>query len=98
MAQLLQTLHPEVNDTLLLSLILVNLACSLKLLITRGGARKRLGHALRCTVKWNFLLILLWLPVLGLFQLPYVNIAFDHILTVLRIIGTTRVCSAVRSD
>jgi len=85
MAQLLQTLHPEVNDTLLLSLILVNLACSLELVITR-------------TVKWNFLLIFLWLPVLGLFQLPYVNIAFDHILTVLRIIGTTRVCSAVRSD
>jgi len=98
MALLLRTLHPEVNDIFLLSLILVNLACSLELVITRGGALKRVGRALWCTVKWNFLLILLWLPVLGLFQLPYVDVAFDHILTILRIIGTTRFASAVRSD
>ena len=98
MALLLRTLHPEVNDIFLLSLILVNLACSLELVITRGGALKRVGRALWCTVKWNFLLILLWLPVLGLFQLPYVDVAFDHILTVLRVIGTTCFASAVRSD
>lgn len=98
MALLLRTLHPEVNDIFLLSLIIVNLACSLELVITRGGPLKRVGRALWCTVKWNFLLILLWLPVLGLFQLPYIDAAFDHILTVLRVIGMTRFASCVRSD
>lgn len=86
------------NDIFLLSLVIVNLACSLELFITRGGALKRVGRALWCTVKWNFLLILLWLPVLGLFQLPYVDVAFDHVLTALRIIGMTRFAGAVRSD
>lgn len=98
MALLLRTLHPEVNDIFLLSLIIVNLACSLELFITRGGPIKRVGRALWCTVKWNFLLILLWLPVLGLFQLPYVDAAFDHILTVLRLVGTTHFAGCVRSD
>lgn len=98
MALLLRTLHPEVNDIFLLSLIIVNLACSLELFITRGGPLKRVGRALWCTVKWNFLLILLWLPVLGLFQLPYIDVAFDQILTVLRVIGMTRFAACVRSD
>lgn len=98
MALLLRTLHPEVNDIFLLSLIIVNLACSLELVITRGGALKRVGRALWCTVKWNFLLILLWLPVLGLFQLPYIDAAFDHILTVLRLVGMTQLAGCVRSD
>ena len=98
MALLLRTLHPEVNDIFLLSLIIVNLACSLELFITRGGPLKRVGRALWCTVKWNFLLILLWLPVLGLFQLPYIDAAFDHILTVLRLIGTTPLAGCVRAD
>lgn len=98
MALLLRTLHPEVNDIFLLSLIIVNLACSLELFITRGGPLKRIGRALWCTVKWNFLLILLWLPVLGLFQLPYVDAAFDHVLTVLRVVGMTQFASCVRAD
>jgi len=98
MALLLRTLHPEVNDIFLLSLIIVNLACSLELFITRGGPLKRVGRALWCTVKWNFLLILLWLPVLGVFQLPYIDTAFDHILTVLRLVGMTHFASCVRAD
>jgi len=98
MALLLRTLHPEVNDIFLLSLIIVNLACSLELVVARGGPLKRVGRALWCTVKWNFLLILLWLPVLGLFQLPYIDAAFDHILTVLRWVGMTRFAGCVRSD
>jgi len=98
MALLLRTLHPEVNDIFLLSLVIVNLACSLELFITRGGPLKRVGRALWSTVKWNFLLILLWLPVLGLFQLPYIDVAFEHILTVLRVVGMTSFASCVRAD
>lgn len=98
MGLLLRTLHPEVNDIFLLSLIIINLACSLEFFVSRGGVLKRLGRALWSTVKWNFLLILLWLPVLGLFQLPYVGTVFDHALTVLRYVGTTRFASCIRAD
>jgi len=98
MGLLLRTLHPEVNDIFLLSLIIINFACSLEFFVSRGGVLKRLGRALWSTVKWNFLLILLWLPVLGLFQLPYVGTVFDHALTLLRYIGSTRFACCVRAD
>jgi E3 ubiquitin-protein ligase RNF103 len=98
MGLLLRTLHPEVNDIFLLSLIIVNMACSLEFFVTRGSLLKRLGRALWSIVKWNFLLILLWLPVLGLFQLPYVDTVFEYTLTALRLVGTTRFASFVRAD
>lgn len=98
MGLLLRTLHPEVNDIFLLSLIIINLACSLEFFVCRGGVLKRLGRALWSIVKWNFLLILLWLPILGLFQLPYVGTVFDYALMALRYIGTTHFASSIRAD
>lgn len=98
MGLLLKMLHPEVNDIFLLSLIVINMACWLEFFIARGNLFKRLGRVLWAIVKWNFLLILLWLPVLGLFQLPYMDAIFDHLLTTLRVVGMTDFAGYVRSD
>lgn len=98
MGLFLRTLHPEVNDIFLLSLIVINMACWLEFFVARGNLFKRLGRVLWDIVKWNFLLILLWLPVLGLFQLPYMDALFDHLLTALRVVGMTNFAGCVRSD
>lgn len=94
----LRTLHPEVNDIFLLSLIVVNVMCWFEMFMSHGNLFKRLGSCLWFIGKWNFLLILLWLPVLGLFQLPYMDLVLDSSLKVLRLVGTTTFASWVRSD
>jgi len=98
MALLLRTLHPEVNDMFLLSLIIVNMACCLEFFITHGNILKRFGLVLWDIVKWNFLLILLWLPVLGVFQLPYMDYVFAQILSTLRHVSMTGFACYIRDD
>ena len=98
MALYLKTLHPEVNDLFLLSLILVNVACWFELVITHGNLFCRIGNTLWCIVKWNCILILLWLPILGLFQLPYMNLLLNYVLKVLRLLSTTHLSASLRLD
>ena len=98
MALYLKTLHPEVNDLFLLSLILVNVACWFELVTTHGNLFCRIGNTLWCIVKWNCILILLWLPILGLFQLPYMNLLLNYVLKVLRLLSTTHVSASLRLD
>lgn len=82
MAMFFRSLHPEVNDLFLLSLILINVICWLEGFIAQGSILKRLGSLLWHIGKWNFLLILLWLPILGLFQLPYMDQVLHYCLQV----------------
>jgi E3 ubiquitin-protein ligase RNF103 len=98
LALLLKTMHPEVNDVFLVSLVLVNVSCWLELSIVHGMVLKRVGHLLWHVGKWNFLLILLWLPALAVLQLPYMACVLDSALTVLRLLGTTRPVAWVRAD
>ena len=98
LALFLKTIHPEVNDIFLLSLILVNVSCWLEICIVHGVVLKRIGHLLWHVGKWNFLLILLWLPTLALFQLPYMNQTLEFALTGLRYTGMTQAVSWMRSD
>ena len=98
MAVLLRMLHPEVNDMFLLTLILVNAACWLELALTRGAWLRRIGNMLWNTVKWNCLLILLWLPVLGVLQLPLMSSILHYLLKVLRMSSLTTVAAQLRAD
>lgn len=98
MAMYFRSLHPEVNDLFLLSLILVNVVCWLEGFIAQGSVLKRLGSLLWHIGKWNFLLILLWLPILGLFQLPYMNQVLGYCLKVLRMFSLTCLSCKLRSD
>lgn len=98
MCVLLKSLHPEVNDIFLLSLIVVNMTCWFDLFLVCGVLLKRIGHLLWSIFKWNCFLILLWLPVLALFQLPYMGLVLDWMLKVLRLISSTQLASLVRAD
>ena len=97
-ALFLKTLQPEVNDVFLFSLVLVNVMCWFELVLASGNLFKRLGSLLWHICKWNCLLILLCFPVLGVFQLPYMDMVLDGALKVLRIISTSWFASAVRAD
>ena len=98
MCVLLRTLHPEVNDIFLLSLIVVNVTCWFDLFVSSGLLLKRVGHLLWSIFKWNCFLILLWLPVLALFQLPYMGMVLDWMLKVLRLVSSTPLAALLRAD
>ncbi len=98
MALYLRSLHPEVNDLFLLSLILVNVACWLELVTAAGNLFCRIGNTLWCIVKLNCILILLWLPTLGVFQLPFMNLLLDYGLKLLRLFSSTWLSASLRSD
>ena len=98
MCILLKTLHPEVNDIFLLSLIVVNMTCWFELFMAQGNLLKRFGQLLWSIVKWNCFLILLWLPVLALFQLPYMDTVLDSMLKMLRLASSTRLAGVLRAD
>lgn len=98
MALFLRSVYPEVNDMFLLSLIVINAACVFDLCIIQGSILRRLGTLLWDIGKWNCLLIVLWLPVLAVLQLPYMHLLLSSILKLLRVTSLTKVASWVRAD
>ena len=98
MSLFLRTLHPEVNDVFLLSLIVVNVLCWLEFFIVSGSVIRRSGSMLWHCGKWNFLLILLWLPIIGLFQLPYMDRVLSQCLKLLQMVALTQLGCELRSD
>ena len=98
MALFLRSVYPEVNDMFLLSLVVINAACVFDLCIVHGSILRRLGTLLWDIGKWNCLLIVLWLPVLAVLQLPYMHLLLSSILKLLRISSLTTAASWVRAD
>ena len=98
MALYLRSYHPEVNDIFLLSLVIVNLSCWLELFIVQGTIFRRLGRLLWCIGKWNCMLILLWLPLLGLIQLPFIDKTLAYILWALRLVSSSDTACLLRAD
>ena len=98
MSLFLRTLHPEVNDVFLLSLIVVNVLCWREFFVVTGSVIRRSGSLLWHCGKWNFLLILLWLPILGLFQLPYMDRVLSQCLKLLQTLGLTQLGCDIRAD
>ena len=98
MALLLRMLHPEVNDIFLLSLVFTNLACWLEVFVMGGSILRRFGNLLWSIGKWNCLLILFWLPILGLYQVPFMDTVLDEALKYLRMFALTSIAGSLRMD
>ena len=94
----LKTMYPEVNDIFLLSLVIVNVYCLLDLCLVQGGVTRRLCRFFWNLGKQNCILILLWLPVLGLFQLPFMEGATNQGLKFLRLVSGSDFAAVLRSD
>ncbi|KAM4628617.1 E3 ubiquitin-protein ligase RNF103 [Polymixia lowei] len=93
----LRSVQPEVNDLFVLSLVLVNLLAWMDLFITQGATVKRFVVLIRTLGTYNSLLLVSWLPVLALLQLPYLDSFYGYSLKLLRYADTTSLASLVRA-
>nr|XP_040030585.1 E3 ubiquitin-protein ligase RNF103 [Gasterosteus aculeatus aculeatus] len=94
----LRSIQPEVNDLFVLSLVLINLLAWMDLFITQGATVKRFVVLIRTLGTYNSILLVSWLPVLALLQLPYLETLYGYSLKLLRYADTTTVASLVRAD
>ncbi len=94
----LRSVQPEVNDLFILSLVMVNLMAWMDLFITQGATIKRFVVLISTLGTYNSLLIISWLPILGLLQLPYLDNFYEYSLKLLRYTDTTTIASWVRAD
>uniref|UniRef100_UPI0037E8359C E3 ubiquitin-protein ligase RNF103 isoform X2 n=1 Tax=Semicossyphus pulcher TaxID=241346 RepID=UPI0037E8359C len=94
----LRSLQPEVNDLFVLSLVLINLLAWMDLFITQGATVKRFVVLIRTLGTYNSILLVSWLPVLALLQLPYLDALYGYSLKLLRYADTTSLASLVRAD
>lgn len=94
----LRSVQPEVNDLFVLSLVMVNLLAWMDLFITQGATIKRFVVLISTLGTYNSLLLMSWLPILALLQLPYLEGFYACSLKLLRYADTTRLASWVRAD
>lgn len=98
MGTFLRSVQPEVNDLFVLSLLLINLLAWTDLFLTQGATVKRFVVLIRTLGTYNSVLLLSWLPVLALLQLPYLDFFYSYSLKLLRLADTSRLGSVVRAD
>uniref|UniRef100_A0A3Q2CPV1 Ring finger protein 103 n=2 Tax=Cyprinodon variegatus TaxID=28743 RepID=A0A3Q2CPV1_CYPVA len=94
----LRSVQPEVNDLFVLSLVLINLLAWMDLFITQGATVKRFVVLIRTLGTYNSVVLVSWLPVLALFQLPYLDTLYGYSLKLIRYADTTTFASLVRAD
>ena len=94
----LRTIHPEVNDVFVTVLLVVNISCFMGLFLINGGMLKRLVHFVWLLIFYNTSLIILCLPVLTLFQLPFLAPFLDFILKYCRYAMTSDVAAIIRDN
>ncbi|XP_053284461.1 E3 ubiquitin-protein ligase RNF103 isoform X2 [Pleuronectes platessa] len=94
----LRSVQPEVNDLFVLSLVLINLLAWMDLFITQGATVKRFVVLIRTLGTYNSILLVSWLPVLALLQLPHLDTLYGYSLKLLRYADTTTLASLVRAD
>ncbi|XP_042348812.1 E3 ubiquitin-protein ligase RNF103 isoform X2 [Plectropomus leopardus] len=94
----LRSVQPEVNDLFVLSLVLINLLAWMDLFITQGATVKRFVVLIRTLGTYNSILLVSWLPVVALLQLPYLDTLYGYSLKLLRYADTTTLASLVRAD
>ncbi|KAL8572682.1 hypothetical protein ACOMHN_049811 [Nucella lapillus] len=98
METLLKFLHPCLNDIFIFSFLMANMVSMLEFFIAQGGVGRRSRRCLWCVVKYNAAVIMLWLPLIAIFQLPYL----DHIplfgLKASRLLATSPFGEAFRRD
>lgn len=69
----LKTLYPCVNDIFVLSLIICNCLTLFEISLTQGTFLKRLMKFIWCIAKFNMCLLLIWISMLTLLQIPLMH-------------------------
>ncbi|XP_055953105.1 E3 ubiquitin-protein ligase RNF103-like [Argiope bruennichi] len=94
----LRTFVPEMNDIFLWSLVLVNAIAGFELFFMYSHIWKHFLLYVICVVKYNCVLFLLWLMVLGLYQFPFMQTCTDAFLQCVRCVSGSNIASVLRAD
>lgn len=94
----LRTIHPEVNDVFVTVLLVVNMSCFMGLFLMKyGGILTRMIHFAWLLIFYNTSLIILCLPVVTLFQLPFMSPVLDLALKYCRYAMTSDAAAVMRN-
>ena len=94
----LKTLHPEVNDVFIASVILLNMACWFEVSLQKGGPLRRLLFYIWGFATSNILLVTIWLPLLKLIYLPQLQPFVEMCLESLQKFMFTNTAATLRED
>ena len=94
----LKSIYPNMNDIFIVSIIFMNITACFEFSLSRGGFVRRLIKLLLCMFKYNILLLLVWILLLGLLQLPLFERSTLIGLKVLRLCTLTNFFSSIRKD
>ncbi|KAK7494930.1 hypothetical protein BaRGS_00013809 [Batillaria attramentaria] len=98
METFLKFLHPCLNDIFITSFLVANVVSVFEAFVTQGSLGRRLRRFLWCLVKYNAAVIMLWLPLIALFQLPYLSNIPLLGLKSTRLLTTSSLGAAFRRD
>lgn len=94
----LRTLQPEANDSFILSLILVNFMMCLDFFVLDNKFWKHLVKSCWKVIKYNFLLLIAWLALLGLCRFTFVDVLIKYCLQVVRTLSLNHYISIMMYD
>lgn len=94
----LKFLYPCLNDIFIVSFCMANVMSWLEFFITNCGILRRSRKLFWCIFKYNVMVILLWLPVIGLFQMPLLDCLPLLFLKLQRLFTVSDFGSMIRGD
>lgn len=94
----LKTLTPEANDIFVLTFMNVNIICVIGLFVIQGGIAKRICQFIWTIGKYNITVLLLWLPLLGIIQLPCLSPVLEYSYKAIRLGSETWLMGKLRQD
>ncbi|KAK3581820.1 hypothetical protein CHS0354_007221 [Potamilus streckersoni] len=94
----LKTLYPSLNDMFILSLMVTNTLGFFEISLTPGRLTTKIIRLFVCIFKYNVMLILCWISLLGIYQLPLVETFVLWGIRAMRFITGTFIFSVIRKD
>ncbi|XP_002160354.3 E3 ubiquitin-protein ligase RNF103 [Hydra vulgaris] len=94
----LRTLHPELNDIFIFSVILFNMACWLEIFLQKGGPIRRIIYYIWGCLITNIVLVSLWIFIIQVINLPQVQPITDIFLKALQYLMFSDVAATIRQD
>ena len=98
MERFLKSLYPCLNDIFIISFCLANAISWLELFVSNCSLIKRFKKFAWCVFKFNLMVILLWLPIIGIFQMPYLDRFPLIALKCVRILSISSIGQMLRGD
>lgn len=98
MERFLKFLYPCLNDIFIVSFCVANVMSWFELFVCNCSCFKRFGKLIWCMFKYNIVVIMLWLPLIGLFQMPYLDRVPMVALKLERLFSTSSLGTILRGD